>query len=35
VVEPVADGDVVAARTRAAAALSALRAETAKALGLG
>jgi phosphomannomutase len=34
VVESVADGDVAAARTRAAAALSALRAETAKALRL-
>ncbi|MFG1952760.1 phospho-sugar mutase [Micromonospora sp. NPDC048830] len=34
VVEPVADGDVAAARTRAAAAVAALRAETAAALGL-
>jgi phosphomannomutase len=34
VVEPVPDGDVAAARERAAAALSALRAETAAALGL-
>ncbi|GAB1643113.1 phospho-sugar mutase [Krasilnikovia sp. MM14-A1259] len=35
VVEPVGDGDVAAARTRAAAALTELRAETAAALGLG
>ncbi|RZU50267.1 phosphomannomutase [Krasilnikovia cinnamomea] len=35
VVEPVRDGDVPAARTRAAAALTALRAEIAAALGLG
>jgi phosphomannomutase len=34
VVEPVTEGDVVAARTRAAAALEALRAETASVLGL-
>ncbi|MGC5052580.1 phospho-sugar mutase [Micromonospora sp. DT48] len=34
VVEPVADGDIVAARTRAAAAVSALRTETAAALGM-
>ena len=34
VVEPVTDGDVTAARTRAAAALRALRAETADALGV-
>jgi phosphomannomutase len=34
VVEPVADGDVPAARERAAAGLSALRTETATALGL-
>jgi phosphomannomutase len=34
VVEPVTDGDVPAARTRAASALEALRAETATALGL-
>ena len=34
VVEPVAEGDVPAARTRAAAALRALRTETAAALGL-
>jgi phosphomannomutase len=34
VVEPVPDGDVAAARQRAAAALSALRTETAAALGL-
>jgi phosphomannomutase len=34
VVEPVADGDVAAARERAAAALMALRTETATALGL-
>ena len=34
VVEPVADGDVAGARERAAAALVALRTETAAALGL-
>jgi phosphomannomutase len=34
VVEPVAEGDVATARTRAAAALRSLRAETATALGL-
>jgi phosphomannomutase len=34
VVEPVAEGDVATARTRAAAALRSLRAETASALGL-
>jgi len=33
VIEPVADGDVPAARERAAAALAALRTETATALG--
>jgi phosphomannomutase len=35
VVEPVTDGDVPAARTRAAVALQSLRAETAAVLGLG